>query len=92
MTQKDWLRPTTQPARMLYDAWRKESEKRDSRSYEEWVNGERQIMFKVANKAANLYNLTSVTMEQVELAEENAYGHVDYGAKWVYGILDYMRN
>ena len=91
MSQKDWLRPTTQPAQMIYDAWHKETENRTKFEYVEWCKNERKVVFETANLAAKKYGLKSVTIEEVEAAEQNAYGSVDYGAKWVYGVLDKMR-
>ncbi|KKK68733.1 hypothetical protein LCGC14_2941100 [marine sediment metagenome] len=29
--------------------------------------------------------------EEIQQAENLAYGHIDYGAKWAYGIVNIMR-
>jgi hypothetical protein len=89
---KDIFRPSNKPAQILYDAWGDETEKRQDKEYEEWVEGEREVMLQTANSIAEEYGLKPITMEQVKEAEYRAYGHVGYGAKWVYGILDKMRH
>lgn len=87
-TAHDVFRPRNQPAQALYDAFRAEAAKRKGRSVDEWLSAERQVMWSVARDAAQQMGLPVLTMAQIEAAEHCAMGHVDYGAKWAYGIAE----
>lgn len=87
----DVFRPKRQPAQAICDAFQKESELRDRRDVDEWVKAERQVVFEEACVQASRMGMICPTLEQVIQAEQSAYGHVDYGAKWAYGVVDAMR-
>lgn len=90
MSTHDVFRPHRQPAQAIYDAFQMEAEKRRGRSVEEWLKAERQAVLAAASQAAEQMGLAVPTMEQVILAEHCAMGHVNYGAKWAYGIAESM--
>jgi len=90
---KDLFRPRTEPARTIYDAFQLESLKRkESNDPKIWIENERQVVFSVAKKYAETHNLVTPTIDQVTLAKRSAQGHIDYAAKWAYGIVDFMNN
>ncbi len=84
----DIFRPYYEPARTLYDAFQKEASKRGSRSVEEWQSAERLVVWSAARDYAQQNGLHVPTMAEVERVENCACGHVDYGAKWAYGISE----
>lgn len=86
MKSIDILRPRHSPAKEIYDAFQQESEHRDDRDFNEWVRKEREAVWRAARDYAQQHNLTVPTMDEVEKMEISACGHVDYGAKWAYGI------
>ena len=90
MSTQSVFRPRHQPAQAIYDAFQAEATKRRSRSVDEWVAAEHQAVWKAACDAAEHLGLPPPTMEQVTRAETCARGHVDYGAKWAYGIVESM--
>ena len=84
---RDIFCPTKNPARSLYLALAQESEKRAGRSVDEWILAERQAILREAQiQAAWITGLRAPTMEEVETAESCACGHVDYMAKFAYGV------
>ena len=88
---KDFFRPRNNPVQIIYDAFQKEAEKRNKRSVEEWTVNERQAVFEAAKNYAKKNELIIPTMEEIERAENYAYGSADYGAKWAYRISDFMQ-
>lgn len=89
--KQDIFRPNTHPAQEIYDAFMEESLKRNSRSIQEWQELERYAVLHAATSAAVKYKLREPTMGDVMVAEILAMGHVDYGAKWAYGVVDRMQ-
>lgn len=87
----DIFRPPREPARTLYDVFQEEAAHRKGRSVEEWQRAERLAVWKAARDYAQQHGLRVPTMEDVEQAETCASGHVDYGAKWAYGIAESIR-
>jgi len=87
---KDVFRPHQEPARSIYDAFQEEAEKREGRSIEAWQTAEKKTVWQAARDAAQQRGLRVPTMEEIERAESSACGHVDYGAKWAYGIVEAM--
>lgn len=90
MSNVDVFRPRTGPAQAIYDAFRLEAQKRSGRAFEAWVAAERQAVWSAARDAAQQAGLPVPTMEEVERAEVMAQGHVDYGSKWAYGVVEAM--
>jgi hypothetical protein len=88
---RDTFRPTFHPAQAIYDAFQAESKKRDGRSVPEWTKAERDVVWATARDHAQQLGLRVPTMAEVESAERNACGHIDYGAKWAYGVAEAMR-
>lgn len=87
---KDYFRPRFQPAQDIYDAFQLESKKRDQRTTKEWIELEREAVWKTSCDCAQKLGLRIPLMVEIEEAERSACGHTDYGAKWVYGIVDFM--
>lgn len=87
----DIFRPHTEPARTLYDAFQEEAAKRKGRSVEEWLDAEMQAVWAAARDYAQQHGLRVVRLSEVADARSSASGHVDYGAKWAYGIAERMK-
>lgn len=81
-----------EPARSIYDAFQVEAAKRDRRTLEEWLVAEREAVFRESVQLAKLYSLRPPTIEEVRIAENHACGSVDYGAKWAYGVVEFMHS
>lgn len=88
---EDVFRPRHEPARSIYDAFQAEAENRRRRTAEEWAHAERSAVLHAATAAAARMGLRAPTMAEVEYAERGALGHIDYGAKWAYGVAEAMR-
>lgn len=91
MNPIDVFRPSHEPAQSIYDAFQKEAEKRKGRSVEEWIAAEHQAVLLAATSQAQILGLKVPSNEDVSKAELCARGHVDYGAKWAYGLVSLMR-
>jgi hypothetical protein len=89
---KDLFRPTTEPARTLYDAFKKEAENRGAKAFVEWHNNEVRSVYFAACDYARARGRKPPTLQQVRDAEASARGHVDYGAKWAYRVAEVMQN
>lgn len=87
---KDIFRPHFEPAKSIYDAFQDEASKRDGRSVEEWIDKEGKRVWSTARDYAQQNNLRVPTLEEVLNCELSARGHVDYGAKWAYGITELL--
>ena len=87
----DFFRPKVEPERTLYDVVLEESRQRKNREPKVWMQAEREVMLRTAVSCAIKLGLNSPTMGQVEIAERMATGHVDYLAKWAYGVMDFMK-
>ena len=83
---RDLFRPTTQPAQRIYDAFQDEASKRDGRSVRQWMDCELHRVWEEAKNYAQENDLIPPTSQDVIRAEQSACGHVDYGAKWAYGV------
>ncbi len=83
----DVFRPDHEPARTFYDALIQESKKRDGRNLQEWIDAERQVMWGIARDYAQQNYLQVPTLAEIKREENGACGHVDYAAKWAYGIV-----
>ncbi len=88
----DFFRPTSEPARSIYDAFVAESAKRKGKPLEDWIAGERMAVLNAAVVAAQRLGLRAPTIAEVELSERCACGHSDYGAKWAYGVARAMHS
>lgn len=82
----DVFRPSREPARTIYDAFQAEAKKRKGRSVNEWIEAERQAVWRAARDYAQQRGLRILSLEEVTMAENYAMGHVDYGAKWAYQV------
>lgn len=90
MTTYDPFRPTRMPAQKLYDMFQAEASKRKGRGIDVWVAAELEAVWAVARDYAQQHGLPVPTMEQVQLKECLARGHVDYGSKWAYGVAELL--
>ena len=86
----DFFRPHTEPARTIYDALLAEAVHRRERTPTEWQGRERAVVWQAARDYAQQHGLAVPTMEQVEHAEMPAVGHIDYAAKWAYGVAELL--
>ena len=87
----DFVRPPHNPARAIYDAFQAEAAKRPGRSVEEWIEAERQAVWRAACAGARERGCRPPTIEEVERCEQYACGSTDYGSKWAYGIAAAVR-
>lgn len=58
---------------------------------EEWKSTELAIVFRKTNEVARSLGLTLVTHKDVERADTYASGHIDYGAKFAYRIVELLQ-
>ena len=77
---------------LLYDAFQKEARKRRSRSTEEWMLLECLAVWEAARDYAQQHGLRVLTLNEVKQEEGPARGHIDYGAKWAYGVARSMES
>lgn len=87
----DPFRPSREPARSIYDAFQAEASKRQGRSVEEWLQAEREAVWRAAHDQAAMLALRCPTMGEIEAAERYAMGSVDYGLKWALGVERLMK-
>lgn len=85
------FRPRQEPAAALYDAFLAEAAKRGERMPEQWIEAESQAVHAAAVQAAAAHGLRAPTQEDVARANTLALGHIDYGAKWAYALVEIMR-
>ncbi|MBX8557094.1 hypothetical protein K5D56_21755 [Pseudomonas cichorii] len=88
---KDIFQPRSEPAKSIYEAFQVEAAMRDGRSLDEWQFAERNAVQREATIQAHKLGLHVPTMEQVERAELQAFGSIDYGSKWALGVANVMR-
>lgn len=86
----DVFRPHREPARTVYDAFQNEAKKRPLQTSDGWIEAERQVVYQTMCSEAPKFGLPIPTMEEVRQAETYATGHIDYGSKWVYRLLEIM--
>lgn len=86
----DFFRPSRQPAKMLYDAFQEEAANRFGRNTQEWMTAERIAVWAAARDYAQQHGLRVLTLAEIQKAEESARGHIDYGAKWAYGVASML--
>jgi hypothetical protein len=85
------VRPTSQPAQRIYDAFEAEARNRNACAGLEWIVNERNAVHAAARSAASDFGLRCPTIEDVIAAENYATGSADYGAKWAYALADRMQ-
>jgi hypothetical protein len=83
-----FFRPKTEPAQLLYDTFQNEAKKRPEKPVEEWILSERKAVWSAARDYAQQHGLRVLSLEEIEAAERYAMGHIDYGAKWAYRIVE----
>ncbi len=84
--------PIHEPARSIYHALVGEMTKRKKRSIDEWIEAERMTVLNCSTALSHTLGLHPPTIEQVTTAENSACGHVDYAAKFAYGVAEIMRS
>lgn len=87
----DDFRPHQIPAKMIYDAFQEEAKKRKGRTVDEWMNAERHAVLLAAEKVSKQFGFPAPTFTDVCGEETSASGHIDYGSKWAYGIINLMK-
>jgi len=76
----------------FYDLLTKESEKRDQRALDEWIEAERKAMFDKVNAEREGLGKTPVSLEDVERVEQRAVGHFDYAPKFALYCTELVEN
>jgi hypothetical protein len=89
--QDDFFRPSSDPARAIYDAFVQEATKRRSVPLAVWCEREIDVVHATATAMASTLNLRAPTRDEVVSAEIYARGSADYGAKWAYQVVNRMR-
>lgn len=87
----DIFRPKSNQAQAIYDAFQKEASLRAYRKPDEWKSYERYAVLNAARAVAGIEKIASPTIDDVVDAENYAVGHIDFGAKWAYRLLEIMR-
>ncbi|GHD04881.1 hypothetical protein GCM10007320_66250 [Pseudorhodoferax aquiterrae] len=80
--------PTHEPAGLLYDAFQAEALLREKREVGIWIEKERLAVRTAALDYAQRHGRPVPTLDQVK--EQLAQGHIDYGAKWAYGVAELL--
>lgn len=88
----DTFRPRHEPARTIYDALQSEAAKREGRTVKQWQRMEVMAVWQAAHDYAHQYSMRIPTMDDIERADRQACGHIDYAAKLAYGIAAAMRH
>jgi hypothetical protein len=91
MSIRDIFEPSHQPAKSIYDAFQNEAMMRRGRTAAEWTTAEVNRVHIEAVYQAQIHGLRAPTLEEVVAVEKCARGHIDYGAKWAYGVVERMR-
>ena len=87
----DIFRPTTEPARSIYDVFQNEARKRKGRTVGQWQSAELAAVYFQSVVQASKFGLKIPSIQDIETAERCASGHTDYGSKWAYGVVDAMK-
>ena len=72
------------PAKRIQQVFYKESEKRDSRTLEEWQEKELLAVWRATNEERARDGKGPVRIGAVKDAERMARGHIDYSMKWAF--------
>lgn len=88
--------PRFEPAKSIYLALEREAAKRPTRNmtyddFEHSIALEREAVLNEAVRQAQIRDMRIPTMEDIKRAEIQACGHVDYMAKFAYGVVEAMR-
>ena len=84
---RDIFRPKSEPARTLYDVFQTEAKLRK----DGWQEREELAVYLVACSCAETLDMRAPTLQEVKDAASYASGHVDFAAKWVYRIVEKMK-
>ena len=88
---EDMFRPRSEPARTIYDAFDLESRFRKGRSVEQWKTRELNAVASATRAYCDKHGFFPPTLDEIIEASEQASGHVDYCAKWAFGIADRLK-
>ena len=89
---KDFFRPNSELARTLYDAFQEEASKREGCKTQNQKFAEEVAVWEAARDYAQQHGeFRVVFLSEVVQAGNLAEGHVDFGAKWAYGVAAAMR-
>lgn len=91
MKDHEFFRPMHQPARAIYDAFIEQAKKRNEYTLEEWIEAEEQAVWRAARDYAQQHGLPVPDILRIRRAEYLARGHIDYAAKWAYGVAEYLQ-
>jgi len=82
----DPFRPRNQPAQLIYDGILNEATKRKGVDPDIWIIKERESVWRIARDYSQQNGLPVLTIDEIKHVESSALGHVDYAAKWAYGV------
>jgi hypothetical protein len=82
--------PRIEPAKSIYAVLVIEQENRKHRTTKEWIEKERDVVFKEAIYQSHKLGLRTPTFEEIMKQENLAIGHIDYASKWAIGIANLM--
>lgn len=88
----DFMRPHTEPARTLYDAFQAEAAKRKGRTVEQWNAAEVLAVWSAACDYSQQQGWPIITLADVAKSERYAQGSADYGSKWAIRVAHRMRD
>lgn len=77
-------------ADLIREAFLLEAENRKDREIEDWLEAERQTVWKAATEFAMRCGLRVPLMSEVALGERMAMGHSDYSFKWALYVAEQM--
>ena len=89
--KRDIFRPHDPLMQRIYDALQRETINRDLSDDDCWIQRERETVFNESVAVAKEHGMRGPTIDVIERYEECALGHVDYGKKWVTGIVNWMK-
>ena len=81
------FRPQARAARVIYDAFQSEAEKRPGRSPEAWEEAEIETVYRAAVGVAASEGVDPPSKRDIRDAAIKAMGHVDYGATWAHEVV-----
>lgn len=88
--KRDIFRPSDPLMQRIYDAFHRKTINRNLFN-NDWIQRERETVFNESVAVAKENGLRVPTIDVIEIYENCALGHVDYGKKWVTGIVNWMK-
>jgi hypothetical protein len=84
---KDILRPSKEIPQRIYDAFQKQANLRETfDSLDDAFRSEEVAVWEESKRIAREKSIPELTFEEIQLCENTARGHRDYGSKWAYAV------